>query len=150
MRHRRVGSCQRLLALVLVSAICACGGSKQRSASMPANNLPPCAKAGPAASLPAEFPNGFPIPPGTVITSSQRSDKGVIVVGGLSPVDFKTAVVFFQSKLPVAGYQLLKGDAEMDEAESSFSGQGVEGKWKVQGILNCSGAVALTIAVWRP
>jgi hypothetical protein len=65
-------------------------------------------------------------------------------------LEFKNAVVFFQSKLPAAGYQLLRGDAEMDEAESTFSGQGFQGKWKVQGILNCSGAVALTIAVWRP
>ena len=64
-------------------------------------------------------------------------------------MEFKNTVAFFQSKLPTAGYQLLKGDAEMDEAESNFSGQGFQGKWKVQGILNCSGAVILTIAVWK-
>jgi hypothetical protein len=114
-----------------------------------APTLPPCAQAGPAVSLPSEFPTNFPLPPGTMITSSQRSQKGVLVVSGFIPMEFKNTVAFFQSKLPAAGYQLLKGDAEMDEAESTFSGQGFQGKWKVQGILNCSGAVTLTIAVWK-
>jgi hypothetical protein len=65
-------------------------------------------------------------------------------------MEFKNTVAFFQSKLPAAGYQLLKGDAEMDEAESTFSGNGFQGKWKVNGILNCPGAVTLTIALWKP
>jgi hypothetical protein len=81
--------------------------------------------------------------------SSQRNERGVIVVGGVSPTKFKNAVAFFQRKLPSAGYKLLEGDAEMDEAESTFSGQGFQGKWKVNGILNCPGAVTLTIAVWK-
>ena len=55
-------------------------------------------------------------------------------------MEFKNAVSFFQSKLPAAGYKLLEGDAEMDEAESTFSGQGFQGKWKVNGILNLSGS----------
>jgi hypothetical protein len=97
--------------------------------------------------LPAEFPHSFPLPPGTVITSSQRSDRGAIVIGGLIPLEFKDAIAFFQTKLPAAGYQLLEGDAEIDEAESTFSGQGFHGKWKVNGILNCPGAVTLAISL---
>ena len=122
-------------------------GSKAPPASTPAPSLPPCAKAGQAITLPAEFPPGFPLPPGTVITSSQRSDRGDIVIGGLIPLAFKDAVAFFQAKLPAAGYQLLEGDAEMDEAESTFLGQGFRGKWKINGILNCPGAVTLAISL---
>ncbi len=137
---------QSLMLVMLFTMITGCGGSKELRDSTTAN-LPPCAKAGPAVSLPSEFPNSFPLPPGTVITSSQRNERGVNVVSGFSPMEFKNAVAFFQSKLPAAGFQLLEGDAEMDEAESTFSGQGYHGKWKVNGILNCQGAVTLTIAV---
>jgi len=147
MRQRAVRILQSLLTAVLAAVICGCGGSKTPTVSTPTNGLPPCAQAGPAVSLPSEFPTDLSLPPGTIITSSQRSEKGVIIVGGLIPMEFKNTVTFFQNKLPAAGYQLLKGDAEMDEAESSFAGHGFQGKWKVNGILNCPGAVTLTIAV---
>jgi hypothetical protein len=65
------------------------------------------------------------------------------------PNELRDAVTFFQRALPRAGFQLGEGDAEHDEAESTFSGNGFAGKWKLNGILNCPNAVALTIAVLR-
>ena len=147
MLRRAVEIRQLMLAATLVAIITGCGGSKEAAVSAPATSLPPCAKAGPAVSLPSEFPTSFPLPPGTVVTSSQLTERGVTVVGGFIPMEFKNVVSFFQSRLPDAGYQLLEGDAEMDEAESTFSGHGFHGKWKVNGILNCPGVVTLTIAV---
>ena len=70
-----------------------------------------------------------------------------MTVSGFAPMQFKDTVAFFQSKLPAAGYKLLEGDAEMDEAESTFLGQGFRGKWKINGILNCPGAVTLAISL---
>ncbi|MEP6741560.1 MAG: hypothetical protein ABJB61_03605 [bacterium] len=137
--------------IALLAVIFAGGcGSKPALVSTPAKSLPPCAKAGPAVGLPPDFPSNFPLPPGAVITSSQRYERGAIVVGGFIPLELKDAVAFFKGKLPAAGYQLLEGDAEMDEAESTFSGQGFRGKWKVNGLLNCPGVVALTIALSKP
>ncbi len=147
MLRRTVAIGQLVSGAMLVAMITGCGGLKVPAVSAPTANLPPCAKAGPVVTLPSEFPNSFPLPTGTVITSSQRTERGVNLVGGLIPMEFKNVVGFFQSKLPAAGYQLLEGDAEMDEAESTFLGQGFRGKWKVNGILNCPGAVTLTIAV---
>lgn len=147
MLRRAVAIRQLTLGVMLIAMITSCGGSKESRISTPTANLPPCAKAGPAVSLPSEFPNNFPLPPGTLITSSHRTERGVNVVGGFIPMEFKNVVAFFQSKLPAAGYQLLEGDAEMDEAESTFSGHGFHGKWKINGILNCPGAVTLTIAM---
>lgn len=147
MFRRAVAIWQLMLAAMLIAMITGCGGSRERAVSAPTTSLPPCAKAGAAVSLPSEFPNDFPLPPGTVITSGQRTEKGVNVVSGFIPMEFKNVVAFFQSKLPAAGYQLLEGDAEMDEAESTFSGQGLHGKWRVNGILNCPGAATLTITV---
>jgi hypothetical protein len=137
-----------VLTAFLILLLGACGGSKESTTSerslVPA--LPPCANAGPVVDLPSEFPTSFPLPPGTVITFSQQTEKAASV-SGFIPMEFKKTVSFFQSNLPGAGYQLLEGDAEMDEAESTFSGHGFHGKWKVNGILNCPGAVTLTIAV---
>jgi hypothetical protein len=77
--------------------------------------------------------------------SNQRNDNH-----GAIPMSFKETAAFFQSKLPAAGYKLLEGDAEMDEAESTFAGRGFQGKWKINGILNCPGAVRLTLAIGKP
>ena len=70
-----------------------------------------------------------------------------MTVSGFAPMQFKDTVAFLQSKLPVAGYKPLEGDAEMDEAESTFSGHGYRGKWRINGILNCPGAVSLGVSL---
>lgn len=122
-----------------------CGGSHNAS-SRP--SLPACAKAGHATSIPSDFPAMFPLPPGTVVSLIHRS-AGALTVQGVSPTEFKQAVAFFQRELPAAGFQLGEGDAEQDEAESSFSGHGVTGRWRVNGILQCPNAVTLTVAVLK-
>jgi hypothetical protein len=136
--------------LICISLCAGCGGTRNPVATTQTDSLPPCANVGSAVSLPSEFPNDFPLPAGTVITASQRSLTNTTTISGAVPMRFKEAVAFFQSKLPAAGYKLLEGDAEMDEAESTFAGQGFQGKWKINGILNCPGAVRLTLAIRKP
>jgi hypothetical protein len=65
-----------------------------------------------------------------------------LVSGGLS----ETAR-FFERRLPQAGFELGEGDAEPGEAESEFSGKGVEGKWKVNAVAGCLRDVALLVAI---
>jgi len=141
--------------LRLIAEICAatvavlisgCGGSQGPPLS-PVASLPACAKAGSAVTLPPDFPRSFPLPPGTVVTLSQPTDKGAIFISGFIPLNFKEAIAFWQSKLPAAGYQPLEGDAEMDEAESIFAGEGFRGKWKINGLLNCPGAVSFAVSL---
>ena len=143
MLQRNISMCAATLILLLLFG---CSGSKKSEVTS-ANNLPPCASANTSVSLPSEFPASFPLPPGMVVTASQSAPSGSITISAALPMDFKPAVAFFQSKLPAAGYELLEGDAEMDEAESTFAGHGFRGKWKVNGILNCPGAVRLTLAI---
>ena len=81
-----------------------------------------------------------------MITSSGHP-SGAVTVDGVTPEEFRQAVAFFEREPPAAGFHLGEGDAEQGEAESFFSGRGYSGKWKVNGILNCPGAVTLTIAV---
>ncbi|HEV8602427.1 MAG TPA: hypothetical protein VGQ68_03425 [Gaiellaceae bacterium] len=89
------------------------------------------------------------LPPQTVLTSVAQPVSGMTLVTGVVPSDFRSAVEFFVTKLPAAGYVNGAGDAEMDEAEALFTGEGVSGKWKVNGILNCPGAVTLALFVKR-
>jgi hypothetical protein len=72
---------------------------------------------------------------------------GMTLVTGVVPHEFRDAVDFFVTKLPAAGYRNGTGDAEMDEAEAFFTGPNVRGKWKVNGIANCAGAVTLALYV---
>jgi hypothetical protein len=140
----------KISVLLLGIILCVgCGKTRSSETAPPAAALPPCASVNTAISRPAEFPDNFPLPDKTVITSSQYSQGGSLTISAAVPMTFKEAAAFFQNKLPAAGYKLLEGDAEMDEAESAFTGNGYQGKWKINGILNCPRAVRLTIAIAR-
>lgn len=109
---------------------------------------PACAGAAASVARPGAVPADL-LPRGTVLTSSKRiRNKGTLVYGVI-PRDFRTAVTFFVTRLRAAGYRNLSGDAEMDEAEALFAGQGVRGKWKVNGVPNCTRAVTLALYVIR-
>jgi hypothetical protein len=111
--------------------------------------VPACAEASPPIPRPAAIPSDLPLPQGTVFTSARETRPGGTLVGGIIPTEFRNAVAFFVERLPAAGYELGEGDSEQDEAESFFSGKGITGKWKVNGILNCTQAVRLTLSVSR-
>lgn len=133
--------------LIGTTLFASCGNTSTSETAPPAVALPACANVSTVISRPPEFPKDFPLPDNTVITSSQYSQGGSVTIIAAVPMSFKEAAAFFQQKLPAAGYKLLEGDAEMDEAESTFAGNGFQGKWKINGILNCPKAVRLTIAV---
>ena len=144
---------------VLVTMLCILLAGCSGSAAMPTEaadsageqtpELPACAEVGPAISLPAEFPPNFPLPPGTVIHASRNTEEGVLIVDAVMPVSLQAAADFFLRELPTAGFLLGFGDSEFDEAESAFSGNGYDGHFKVHSILDCPGAVTLTLALTR-
>jgi hypothetical protein len=149
MRRRALASlCCAALAAVAVGVAAGRSGSENRPEreALPASGSPTCAHAGKAVDRPAAVPANV-LPPGTVLTASKDLGSGRALVGGIVPTDFRTAVQFFVTELPAGGYVIGAGDAEMDEAEALFSGPGVRGKWKVNGILNCPQAVTLALFV---
>lgn len=140
------------MALALAAgALGGCGGGDDDSSSSSSEGgapaVPACGKRGSSISRPSGLPPDFPLPPGTVITSSQRPHPGQLLIGGVIPADLRGAAVFFTDELPARGYQLGIGDSEQGEAEAPFSGHGFRGKWKVNGILNCPNAVTLTLVL---
>jgi hypothetical protein len=124
------------------------GGQPEVSPGTPSPKLPPCANAGPAVSIPSEFPKTFPLPPGTIITSS--SEAGGIRLEGFIPMDLKGAVTHFVKALPSAGYRLGNGEQEQAEAESRFSGNGYGGYFKLRSLRDCPRVVTLKIIVFKP
>jgi hypothetical protein len=139
LRHSRT-----ILAAGIGLFLAGCGGSDKAATSAA---VPPCAKVGRTVSLPQDFPDELPIPAGTAFTVSEPLDSGTIRVGGVVPQPFSEVVAFFQKELPASGFALGEGDAEQDEAEAAFSGHGYEGKWKINGILNCPNAVTLALVL---
>ena len=147
---RRViaGLCCAALAAVAVGVAAAQSGKSDGRASSSPPSGPACAQAGKAIARPAEVPAAV-VPPQTTLTSVTHPRGGTTLVTGVVPLQFRSAVEFFVTKLPAAGFRNTTGDAEMDEAESFFVGPGVRGKWKVNGILACQDAVTLALFVSR-
>jgi hypothetical protein len=146
--HRRAfaGLCCAVVASVGVGfAAGQTGGGHGSHVSASASS---CATEGNAVERPAAVPRNL-VPPGTVLTSNKNLGHGRTLVGGIVPSDFGSAVQFFVTKLPAAGYVLGAGDAEANEAEALFTGGGVSGRWKVNGIPTCPGTVALNLFVKR-
>jgi hypothetical protein len=137
-----------LTCLVALAAGCGGGSEPQPESAGPPPELPACAKGSPV-PRPAALPESFPLPPGTVVTASSEPHTGQIVLGGLIPADLQDAAAFFNDSLPESGYRQGLGDAESNEAEAPFTGEGFRGKWKVNSIVGCPTAVELTLVLIR-
>jgi hypothetical protein len=146
-RRALAGLCCAVLASVAVGfAAGQTGGRHGSQASAAPAHGPMCATTGNAVERPAALPRNL-LPPGTVLTSSKELGDGRTLVRGMVSRDFRSTVQFLVTKLPAAGYATGAGDAELAEAEALFTGNGVSGSWKVNGNLNCPGAVNLAVFI---
>ena len=134
-------------AVAAVAVGVAAGQGGGASDAVAAASAPACAHASKPIGRPNEIPAAL-LPPRTVLTGARRQ-HGLTFVSGVVPLTFQEAVRFFFTTLPAAGYVNGLGDAEMDEAESFFTGSALHGKWKVNGIPNCPNAVLLSLLVTR-
>ncbi len=108
-----------------------------------------CPAPGSPVPLPASFPKNFPLPPGTIIKSHSERSGGRVVFDGFITTSLKEAVDFFQRELPKAGFKNKDGDAEEDEAEADFEGNGYTGHWKLRGSEACPNIVSLSLLAGR-
>jgi len=95
------------------------------------------------------LPEGFPLPPGIVLISSQSPHAGQVVVRGVAPGELEAAADFFRKELVADGYDLGRSDSEAGEVESLFTGNGTRGGWRVNQIPRCSGAVRVFVVLVR-
>jgi hypothetical protein len=123
------------------------GGNGSAEAAATRISAPACASVERGTTAPPPEISAAVLPPETVITSVKHPRPGMTLVYGVVSAPFRSAVEFYVTKLPAAGYVNTVGDAEMDEAESLFVGAGMHGKWKVHGIPLCANAVKLALYV---
>lgn len=109
--------------------------------------LPACAGATPGIERPADFPAGFPLPPGTALTSEERRSGGRLILHTFAPSDARDVARFFERELPPAGFRITGGESEPGEAEANFEGTGLLGRWRARNVPDCPGAVSLDILV---
>ena len=88
----------------------------------------------------------MPLPPGTLVTGA-RTSGNQLAVDALVPATLAQAAEFMTRELPASGFTISGSDAEQDEAEASFAGNGVSGRFRLHGIANCGYAVTLTVSV---
>jgi hypothetical protein len=131
--------------LTLVLAGCGGGdGGGERPTSLPA-----CAGGEPAIARPAVLPDGFPLPPGTKLTSSREPFEDQAIIEGTVPGSLDDAADFFGDELEDAGYEPGRRDRESGEIETLFTGSGLRGGWRVNEIPDCEGASKLTLVLVR-
>ena len=88
----------------------------------------------------------LPLPAGSVLVA-RRAKYGYTILRGYVPGAINPGRDFLVSRLPASGYRLGAGDAEATEAEAVFTGHGVRGKFKLNTIPGCPGALTIQLAV---
>jgi hypothetical protein len=139
-----------LVAGAAILSVTACSGSSTSArpgptATAPAPSrspLPTCAPAKPTKySWPKQIPQDLPKIPGAVIESSKQTTDGLFIVLFSTDASLRDGVLFIVSKLPAAGFNLGRGDAEQTEADAPFN------KGDVRGVLR-GAAVGLCQTKW--
>ena len=142
---------RRLRRPVVVAAVVALGAAAAAFAfdspreADAAGVLPRCVHPGASIARPAGLAR-LPLPDGSVLVA-RRAQYGYTIVRGYVPGAINPGRDFLVSRLPAAGYRLGAGDAEATEAEALFTGHGVRGKFKLNTITGCPGALTIQLAV---
>lgn len=125
-------------ACLLLLSSTACNDKKNHAAPTPAvsyiaaspSPLPTCAPVKATKyTWPKQIPQDLPRIPGAVIESSKATTDGLFIVLFSTQASLRDGVIFIVRKLPAAGYQLGRGDAEQSEADAPFN------KGELRGVL---------------
>ena len=145
-----------LIATVAMVGGCAAGeaanstvvlASQAAAPQAAAPSLPPCAKAGPAVPIPADFPPTFALPNGSVVVASDTPPGGGSRITALVPLEVDEFGAYLETALPAAGLAIGGGEAEADELESKFSGTGIAGQLTARELADCPGILSVQVAI---
>ncbi|MGZ4465969.1 MAG: hypothetical protein ACXVW0_11490 [Nocardioides sp.] len=144
MRTVRPRAAGVLLAVLGVSLTSACGGGSGEAA----DPLPSCLRSLSPTAVPSDgtFPTDWPFPPGTVVTATQAVPGGGLAITAQVGAEFEKVLPFMQHDLEDAGYVASKGEAEHDDAEAVWSGNGYAGTWAIRSSDTCEGTTLLQVA----
>jgi len=150
-------------ALVLCALLAACGTSHSSGGTnhtpVPTSTAPPsytydpsqahlpaCAPSAKAIPFPVNFPQNFPVPRGTLISSTRVPIGGGIAAVGFVPAPmFNATVEFFPRQVRVAGFTLLHWDVVSPHvSEGQYIGHGFSGGWSLMSW--CPGVMKIQIS----
>ncbi|MDX6197858.1 MAG: hypothetical protein QOJ79_1009 [Actinomycetota bacterium] len=108
----------------------------------PVSPLPTCGPVKPTVyTWPKQIPQDLPRLPGAVLESSKTTTDGLFIVLFSTKASLRDGVLFIVKKLPAAGFQLARGDAEQTEADAPFR------KGDLRGVLR-GAAIGLCETKW--
>ena len=94
---------------------------------------------------PAGFATGFPLPDGAVLHSVE--DRGADGVIGTAVVraDLEDVLAVLNGEAQRAGYRVTSGETEEHDAEASWAGNGLVGRWAIRDSATCPGEVVIQL-----
>lgn len=145
---------KRLLAVTLLLAGCGSPAASHSSDSgyhyVPADaKVPACAHAGKPIALPSAFPRQFPFPPGTDIDATHplTSKHQIGIYGYVPSSGFASTVNFFKVQVPKHGFKLVYLEVDSpNDSEGTYQGHGEVGRWQLQSLPGCSGAMRFAVS----
>ena len=146
------------LACVAILVAIATGCTTEPAASVPpvasaavaapsASALPACAEAGATVSPQPDFPGMFPLPDGAVVVGADTPPGGGSRIQVLVPLEVDEYGAFLERALPAAGFSIGGGEAEADELESKFSGNGLAGQLSAREVSGCPGVLRVLVVI---
>ena len=94
-----------------------------------------------------DFPSSFPLPDGSVVVDAGSPPGGGTMVRLLVPLEVPEYGAFLERALPAAGLSLGGGEAEADELETKFSGDGLDGQVVAREIRDCPGVLSVQVVI---
>jgi hypothetical protein len=142
----RPGAIGLVLMALGLSFVSACGSDSADSAEAP--DLPSCMQSLKAVTIPDDgtFPKDWPFPTGTVVTATEEVPGGGLAVTAQVGSDFEEVLPFMQKDLEDAGFVANNGEAEEDDAEATWAGNGYAGSWAIRASDTCDGTTLLQVA----
>lgn len=144
-----------LLGAALLLTACSGQQKEQQAAPQPSESyvapspapLPTCGPVKPTSyRWPTQIPPDLPRLPGAVIESSKTTADGLFIVQFSTSASLRDGIVFIVKKLPPAGFQLGRGDAEQTEADAPFAKGDLRGVLRGVAIGLCQSKWVLAVA----
>ena len=144
-RARVAGLLVATLGLAFTSG---CGGGSDQASETSGTPTPSCMSSLTPAEVPGDgtFPTDWPFPPGTVVTATEPVPGGGLSVTAQVGSSFEEVLPFMQHDLEDAGFVATQGEAEHDDAEATWSGNGYAGTWAIRSSDTCEGTTLLQVA----
>ncbi len=141
------------LAVLAAATLTGCGGGEsdgdkaaERQLQASGAPTPVCAdQVTDPATVPAAFPERFPLPDGAVVYGAERRSGGRTIVYAVVDRDVKAVLKQLQDGMKGAGFTLTEGEVEERDAESNWTGNGYTGRWAIREVAGCAEQTSVTV-----